>query len=201
MLTYAQSSQRAKNYLDEVNKKLSGYSTISIDFTYSQVEGKSGDISQKTEGHIDLKGNLYRLNFMDMTRIFDGKMMYTISDEDKEVTVSKYDPNKIDNTLPVQLLTFYKSGFDLKWDIAQNIQGREIQYIKLEPTDKKSGIKEVLLGIDHATKQIYTKIQVNKNGSKSILTVNSFKTNQTLSKNHFTFTDTDYPKYYINKID
>ncbi|MGG5578714.1 LolA family protein [Myroides sp. C15-4] len=201
VITYGQSSQRAKNYLDEVNKKIAGYTSISIDFHYSQIDGKSGDVNQETEGHIDLKENLYRLSFMDMTRIFDGKKIYTISEEDQEVTVSKYDPNKIDNALPLQFLAFYKTGFDLQWDIAQNIKGREIQYIKLIPTDKKSGIKEVLVGVDHATKQIYNKIQVNKNGSKSILTVKSFKTNQSLSKNHFTFTSADYPNYYINNID
>ena len=201
MFGYGQTSQRARNYLDEVNKKIASYTTISIDFHYSQIDGKSGDINQETDGHIDLKENLYRLSFMDMTRIFDGKKIYTISEEDKEVTVSKYDPNKIDNALPLQILTFYKSGYDLQWDIAQNIKGKEIQYIKLIPTDKKSGIKEVLVGVDHATKQIYNKIQVNKNGSKSVLTVKSFKTNQSLSKNHFTFTNADYPNYYINNID
>jgi len=108
---------------------------------------------------------------------------------------------KIDNVLPTQLFTFYKTGYTLQWDILQNIQGRQIQYIKLIPTDKNSGIKEVLLGVDQATKQIYNKIQVNKNGSKSTLTINSFKTNQALSKNHFTFASENYLNYYINKID
>ncbi|WP_413512143.1 LolA family protein [Myroides odoratus] len=201
LITYGQSSQRARNYLDEVNKKIASYSNISIDFHYAQVEAKSGETIQETDGHIDLKDNLYRMTFMDMTRIFDGKKIYTISEEDKEVTISKYDPTKIDNALPLQILTFYKEGYDLQWDILQKVKGKEIQYIKLVPLDKKSGIKEVLVGIDHVTKQIYTKIQVNKNNSKSILTVKSFKTNQSMSKNHFTFTDTDYSNYYINKID
>lgn len=200
-VSYGQSSQRARNYLDEVNKKIASYSTISIDFHYAQIDGKSGDVNQETDGHIDLKENLYRLSFMDMTRIFDGKKIYTISDEDKEVTISKYDPKKIDNALPLQILTFYKEGYDLQWDISQTVKGKEIQYIKLIPLDKKSGIKEVLVGVDHATKQIYTKIQVNKNGSKSVLTVKSFQTNQSMSKNHFTFTSADYSTYYINNID
>ncbi len=197
----AQTSQRAKNFLDEVNKRIESYSTISVDFTYVQTDAKTGGVSQRGEGHIDLKGNLYRLTFMDITRIYDGQKIYSISEEDEEVTVSKHDPKKIDNVLPTQLFTFYKTGYNLQWDILQNIQGRKIQYIKLIPIDKNSGIKEVLLGVDTATKQIYNKIQVNKNGSKSTLTINSFRTNQALSKNHFTFTNADYPNYYINKID
>lgn len=201
MAAQAQTSQRAKNFLDEVNKKIESYSTISVDFSYVQTDAKSGSVTQSAVGNIDLKGNLYRLSFMDITRIYDGQKIYTISTEDEEVTVSKHDPKKIDNVLPTQLFTFYKTGYTLQWDILQNVNGRKIQYIKLIPTDKNSGIKEVLLGVDNATKQIYNKIQVNKNGSKSTLTINSFKTNQALSKNHFTFTSADYPNYYINKID
>ena len=44
-------------------------------------------------------------------------------------------------------------------------------------------------------------IESGKNGTKTTLTVNSFKTNQPLSKNHFTFTKSKYPNYYINKLD
>jgi hypothetical protein len=36
-----------------------------------------------------LKGNLYYLNFMGVTKIFDGKKTYTIVPEDEEITISK----------------------------------------------------------------------------------------------------------------
>jgi len=94
MAAQAQTSQRAKNFLDEVNKKIESYSTISVDFTYIQNDEKTGNISQSGKGHIDLKGNLYRLTFMDIIRLYDGQKIYTISEEDEEVTVSKHDPKK-----------------------------------------------------------------------------------------------------------
>ena len=77
----------------------------------------------------------------------------------------------------------------------------KINYIKLIPNSTKDSRKEILMGIDTQTKHIYNVIEVGKNGSKTTLTVNSFKTNQPLSKNHFTFTKSKYPNYYINKLD
>ena len=86
-------------------------------------------------------------------------------------------------------------------DIVQNVKGRKIQYIKLTPTNAKDARKEILLGIDSQTKHIYNLIEMGKNGTKTTLTVNSFKTNQPLSKNQFTFAQSKYPNYYINKLD
>ena len=86
-------------------------------------------------------------------------------------------------------------------DILQNVKGRKIQYIKLVPNNSKDARKEILLGIDTQTKHIYNLIELQKNGTKTTLTVNSFKTNQPISKNQFTFTENKYPNYYINRID
>ena len=99
------------------------------------------------------------------------------------------------------MLTFFNSGYKFSWDILQDVKGRKIQYIKLMPTNAKDQRKEILLGIDSQTKNIYNVIEMGKNGTKTTLTVNSFKTNQPLSKNQFTFVSSKYPNYYINKLD
>ena len=99
------------------------------------------------------------------------------------------------------MLTFFNIGYKFAMDIVQNVKGRKIQFIKLTPTSTKDQRKEILLGIDIQTKNIYNLIEIGKNGTKTTLTVNSFKTNQPLSKNQFTFVKSKYPKYYINKLD
>ena len=83
----------------------------------------------------------------------------------------------------------------------QNVKGRKIQYVKLTPISSKDQRKDILLGIDIQTKHIYNLIESGKNGTKTTLTVNSFKTNQPLSKNQFIFAQNKYPNYYINKLD
>ena len=137
---------------------------------------------------------------MGITRIFDGKKVYNIVPEDEEITISKYDGQK-DEMTPAKMLTFFNSGYKYSWDILQNVKGRKIQYIKLNPLNPKDKTKEVLLGIDVQTKHIYNVIQTEKDGTKMVITINSFKTNQPLSKNHFTFTESKYPNYYINRLD
>ena len=192
--------KKAKDLLNQVTSKIKSYNNIVIDFKYSLNNSKE-NINQDSKGNVTMKGNQYVLNFMGVTKIFDGQKTYTIVPEDEEITISKVN-EKDDNAItPSKMLTFFNSGYKYTMDIVQNVKGRKIQYIKLIPTSTKDQRKEILLGIDSQTKHIYNLIETGKNGTKTTLTVNSFKTNQPLSKNQFTFVASKYPNYYINKLD
>jgi outer membrane lipoprotein-sorting protein len=192
--------KKAKALLDEVTAKVNSYENISIDFKYALINTKE-NINQESKGSVILKKNLYYLNFMGTTKLYDGKKIYTIVPEDEEVTISKLDEKDENAITPSKLLTFFNSGYKYYWDIMQDVKGRKIQYIKLVPISSKDQRKEILLGIDVQTKHIYNLIEVGKKGTKTTLTVNSFKTNQPLSKNQFTFDESKYKNYYINRID
>ena len=198
--TQAQDAKKAKELLDEVSVKVKSYTNIVIDFKYA-INNPAERINQESNGNVALQGNLYHLNFMGISKIFDGKKVYTIVPEDEEITVENFDASDDKAITPNKMLTFFNSGYKFAWDITQNVKGRKIQYIKLIPNSAKDSRKEILVGTDTQTKHIYNVIEVGKNGSKTTLTVNSFKTNQPLSKNHFTFTKSKYPNYYINKLD
>ena len=192
--------KKAKALLDEVTTKIKGYDNIIIDFKYSLNNSKE-NINQESKGNVTMKGNMYVLNLMGVTKIFDGKKTFTINPEDEEVSISKLNEKEDNAITPSKMLTFFNTGYKFNWDILQNVKGRKIQYIKLTPISAKDQRKEILLGIDIQTKNIYNLIEVGKNSTKTTLTVNSFKTNQPLSKNQFTFDASKYPKYYINKLD
>lgn len=193
--------QNAKTLLNEVSEKVKSYNNISIDFKYiMDIPGEN--IRQETRGDVILEGDKYVLNMMGTTRIFDGKLIYTIVPEDEEVTISKFSPQDDSEITPSKMLTFYEKGYNYKMDIEQNVKGRKIRYIRLTPTDSNSEIKEILLGIDVQTKHIYKLIQTDRNNNQFTITVNSFKTNQPLSKTLFTFDEAKYKNegYYINKL-
>lgn len=192
--------KKAKALLDQVTSKVKSYDNITIDFRYSLQNAKE-NINQDSKGNVTLKGNMYVLNFMGVTKLFDGKKTYTIVPEDEEITISKLNENDDNAITPSKMLTFFNSGYRYTMDIIQDVRGRKIQYIKLVPTNSKDQRKEILLGIDIQTKHIYNLIEFGKKGTKTTLTVNSFKTNQSLSKNQFTFAASKYPNYYINKLD
>jgi outer membrane lipoprotein-sorting protein len=201
LLSYTTQAQNAsKKLLDEVSTIGKGYDNISIDFKYVLVNLEE-NINQETRGNVIMQGDKYLLNILGITRIFDGKTLYSISPEDEEVTISSENSQDENTITPSKMLSFYEDGYNYKMDIVQNINGRKIQYIKLTPIDSNTEINHVLLGIDSNTKHIYTLIEVGANKTKTTLTVNSFKTNEPLSKTLFTFNKVKYKDYYINKID
>ena len=194
-------AQDAKSLLREVSAKVKSYDNITIDFKYNLNNSKE-NVNQDTRGDVSLQGDKYVLNMLGTTRVFDGKNIYTIVPEDEEVTISAYNPKDDKEITPSKMLTFYEKGYTYKMDIEQNVKGRKIQFVKLIPIDSKVEIKNILLGIDVQTKHIYKLIQTDSNGTSYTLTVNSFKTNQPLSKTLFTFDEAKYKKdgYYINKL-
>jgi outer membrane lipoprotein-sorting protein len=193
-------SSEAKALLDEVSTKVKSYDNISLDFKYILVNTEE-DIRQETRGDVIMQGDKYVLNILGITRIYDGKTLYSISPEDEEVTISSENTDDENTITPSQMLSFYEDGYTYSMDIVQNVKGRKIQYVKLVPMDSSSEINHVLLGIDINTKHIYNLIEVGSNDTKTTLTVNSFKTNEPLSKSLFTFDAKKYSDYYINKLD
>jgi len=191
---------KAQTLLNEVSEKVKSYENISLDFKYT-LENLSENIKQETKGDVVIQGDKYRLNILGVTRLFDGKSLYSISVEDEEVSITSNIDDENNTITPSKMLSFYEDGYTYSLDIKQDINGRKIQYVKLIPIDSDSEIENMLLGIDAQTKHIYNLIQVGKNGTKTTLTVNSFETNQPLPKTLFTFDADKYEDYYINNLD
>ena len=196
----AQNDAKAESLLNEVSQKIKTYKNISLDFKY-ELNNISENINQETRGDVVIQGEKYKLNVLGITRIYNGKTLYTISPEDEEVTISSDNTDEAGTITPSKMLSFYEDGYTYKMDIIQNVRGRKIQYVKLNPIDTNSEIKNILLGIDATTKHIYNLIENGKNGTKTTLTVNSFKTDEPISKTLFTFDESKYSDYFINKID
>ena len=101
---------KAKALLDQVSAKVKSYSSIIIDFKYSLSNAKE-NINQDSKGNVVLKDNQYVLNFMGVTKMYDGKKTYTIVPEDEEITISKVDENDNTAVTPSKMLTFFNSGY------------------------------------------------------------------------------------------
>jgi len=196
-LVNAQNSEKAKALLDDVYNKVQSYDNIYVDFKYV-LSNQEAEINDETRGDVTMQGDKYVANFFGAQQLYDGSKVYTIVPENEEVTIEDKSDDE-DTITPSKMLTFYRQGHTYKWDILQNIQGRKIQFIKLIPIDTNTEINSILLGIDAETKHIYKVIETGKNGTMTTITVNSFKTNQPLSKTLFTFDENKYKDegYYI----
>jgi outer membrane lipoprotein-sorting protein len=193
---FSQTGEQAKSLLDEVSTKMGSYNNMYIGFsqTLSNEDAgiKEGD-EPPIRGEINLQGEKYSLNYLGNQFIYDGKKLYIINHDEKEVSISDSDLGGDDGFIyPSKLLTFYKEGYTLQMGKQQNIKGRNIQFVTLNPIDSNSEIVKVELAIDAKTKHIYKLIQTGANASKTTFTITEFKKNEDLSVNFFTFNKSKY---------
>ena len=196
--TVSQNSENAKLLLDEVSTKMGAYKNMSISFSET-LSNEDAGIKEGEEpplkSKIILQGDKYTLNYLGNTFIFDGKKLFVINNDEKEVTITDGDMNGDDGFIyPSKLLTFYNEGYNFEMGDLKNINDRKIQYITLKPIDSESDIIRVELVIDITKMHIYKLIQTGLNGSKTTFTITEFKKNQTLSNNFFSFDEEKYKK-------
>ena len=197
-LTYAQGYEQAKNLLDRVSKEMKRKKNIRFDFTYV-LENKKEQIRQEMEGNVTLVGDQYRLSFLEAIQLFDGTKTYTIVPENEEITISLPEEEEDVSISPSKLLSFYEVGYGYEWDIQQRVMGRNIQFIKLLPTETSEEVKYLLLGIDVDRLQVYRLIEVGLNQTLTTLTLKSQEFNIILPEDYFEFNAAEYPNYYINE--
>ena len=197
-MTFAQGYEQAKNLLDLVSKEMKRKKNIRFDFTYV-LENKKEQIRQEMEGNVTLVGDQYRLSFLEAIQLFDGTKTYTIVPENEEITISLPEEEEDVSISPSKLLSFYEEGYGYEWDIQQRVMGRNIQFIKLLPTETSEEVKYLLLGIDVDRIQVYRLIEVGLNQTLTTLTLNSQEFNISLPEDYFEFNAAEYPNYYINE--
>lgn len=197
-LSFAQGYEQAKNLLDRVSKEMKSKKNIRFDFNYV-LENKKEQIRQEMEGNVTLAGDQYKLSFLEAIQLFDGTKTYTIVPENEEITISYPEEEEEVSISPSKLLSFYEEGYGYEWDIQQRVMGRNIQFIKLLPTETSEEVKYLLLGIDVDRLQVYRLIEVGLNQTLTTLTLKSQEFNIALPGDYFEFNAAEYPNYYINE--
>ena len=197
-MAFAQGYEQAKNLLDRVSKEMKSKKNIRFDFTYV-LENKKEQIRQEMEGNVTLAGDQYKLSFLEAIQLFDGTKTYTIVPENEEITISYPEEEEDVSISPSKLLSFYEEGYGYEWDIQQRVMGRNIQFIKLLPTETSEEVKYLLLGVDVDRLQVYRLIEVGLNQTLTTLTLKSQEFNIALPEDYFEFNAAEYPNYYINE--
>ncbi|MFT5761855.1 MAG: outer membrane lipoprotein-sorting protein [Polaribacter sp.] len=188
----------AKKLLDEVSAQMTSYTNMEITFT-SSLSNEAAGIKEGDEapmkGTIFLEGEKYNLDYFGNSFIFDGKKLYVINHDEKEIAINDGDFDTDDGFIyPSKLLTFYKEGYTFKLGKTATIKGKGIQFVELIPIDSNSDIVKVELGIELKTKHIYKLIQTGSNSAKTTFTITSLKSNQDLPKSTFSFNKNSYLK-------
>ncbi|CAM1371187.1 LolA family protein [Tenacibaculum xiamenense] len=188
------SSDQAKQLLDEVSSKMGAYKNMIIGFNSTLVNREAGITNDPPiRGNIVISADKYNLEYLGNSFLFDGKKLAVINHEDKEIAISGGDLEEEDGFIyPSKLLTFYKEGYNYTMGKLQNNKGRKIQYVDLTPIDSNSDIVKVKLGVDAKTKHIYELIQIGSNGAETTFTITKFKKDQPISEESFSLNKDKY---------
>ena len=192
----AQSHTEAKKLLTEASQKLKSHKNVVIDFTYKLENTRvEPPITQTESGTIAVKGDDYRLKIMGTEQIRSGQKVYLILMDDEEVQVNDFDEENPGLT-PTAILNSYNKGYSYKLGGEATVGGKKVQYIILKPNASEEEDK-VMVGIEKESKQLVSLQRFGTNGTITTFKINSFKPDQSLPANYFTFNKKDYPGFYI----
>ena len=198
-LVHSQNDIRAEKLLNSVSEKIDSSETFKINFTYT-LENLIENINQDSDGSIVIKDDNYLLEFMGIKQLCDSKKVYSIVPENEEIIISNIDEDESETIKPSKLLKFYREGYLILWDKKEQILEKEIQFVKLIPINSNSDIDYLQLGIDISNNDIVKLIEIGKNKTKTILTVNQLQYDIEIDLNFFVFSEEDYPDYYIENL-
>jgi len=198
-LVHSQNDIRAEKLLNSVSEKIDSSETFKINFTYT-LENLIENINQDSDGSIVIKDYNYLLEFMGIKQLCDSKKVYSIVPENEEIIISNIDEDESETIKPSKLLKFYREGYLILWDKKELILEKEIQFVKLIPINSNSDIDYLQLGIDISNNDIVKLIEIGKNKTKTILTVNQLQYDIEIDLNFFVFSEEDYPDYYIENL-
>jgi outer membrane lipoprotein-sorting protein len=198
-LVHSQNDIRAEKLLNSVSEKIDSSETFKINFTYT-LENLIENINQDSDGSIVIKDDNYLLEFMGIKQLCDSKKVYSIVPENEEIIISNIDEDESETIKPSKLLKFYREGYLILWDKKELILEKKIQFVKLIPINSNSDIDYLQLGIDISNNDIVKLIEIGKNKTKTILTVNQLQYDIEIDLNFFVFSEEDYPDYYIENL-
>lgn len=166
----AQNDPKAKEILDKSSAKFKAYPAVEVDFDLS-MENKAENINETHKGKAWMKGNMYKLDVMDVENFYDGKNIYTYMPEANEVNIKNPNEEEEEMLNPTTLFDIHNKGFVQK--LVNTTNG--VAYIELTPTDNKRNFKKIGIWINSATSMIQKVTSFGKDGNNVVITLNSVK--------------------------
>jgi len=189
-------AQSADELLEKVSKNYQKLAAYYVRFEFTDSE------NQNTEtGELFAAKEKYNVEVKDIRQMYDGKSLYTISKEDKEITVSQPSPDSDDFLSPTKILNVYKSNYNASLAKAETVNGKKVQYLKLTPKSK-SDIEYAQIGIYTDGNTLYDYKEFYPGGGSRTFVVKEYLENLIIPKALFKFDKSKYEKdgYIVTPI-
>ncbi|WP_333851992.1 LolA family protein [Epilithonimonas sp.] len=182
---------KSKTILDDITKSYKSKKNSYFKFSYKAD-------NQNQTGIFYSDNTRYKLKIMGTEQIFDGKKLYNINDEDKEITISKANDDQV-HFSPLSYLDSYKKDYNVSYSGKKTISGIPVDVVKMTPV-KTNGLKSVTLYINTPQKKLIKLEQLSTNNDLAVITISNYKENQNLSPSLFSFDKTKYQNYLITEL-
>lgn len=160
----------AKDILDKSAAKIKAYAAVEIDFLVT-MENKEENIREDHPGKAYMKGNLYKLEVMDVINYYDGKNIYTYMPEVQEVNLKNPSDEEEEMLNPTKIFNIHNTGFKQK--LVSNTSGTA--YIELYPTDLKKNFIKIGIWVKTTDSSIEKVESFGKDGNNLIITIKNIK--------------------------
>lgn len=190
---YAQNN--AQHLLKKTLEKMSSYKNFKSDLTYSMVN-KQNNIHEKKTGTILVEGDKFRIDIMGQIIISDGKDLWTVIKDSKEVMLSTLDPNDPSNVSPTKILEEY-SDYKAKFERGQR---KKTLKTLLLTSRKKATFDKVILVIDASRFLVKRFSLYDNDGNVFTYDIYNFKANINFPKGTFTYNPKEFPGYELEDM-
>lgn len=164
-----QKDPKATEILSKVTSTTKTRKTIDLQFTFTV---KNGDMEEKQEGSLKIKGDKYWYEIFGAQKMSDGIKTAEVIVEDKEVTIGSVNFNDPDEFSPQEMFSIYEKGYKYRHMGTQSINGQTLDLIDLYPdADNTQPYRRVTLFVNTTTNEI-KKIELFHKTSAKVFSVN-----------------------------
>ena len=188
--------------LDKVSDRYKNLKSINASVSLRTLN-KDSDIDETSSIEFIKKGDKFRFSIdKDLEVVSDNKTIWTISPEDKEVTIDIYEEETDEDEINfTNVFTIHEKGFE-KYYIEDKVVDGSVKchLIDLVPEDKEKDffkIKVLVNVKDYFLKEMRI---LYKDGTNAIYSIKDFKYNQTISDARFSVSKEDYKDFHFEDL-
>ncbi|MCQ2237009.1 MAG: outer membrane lipoprotein carrier protein LolA [Bacteroidales bacterium] len=188
----------ARAILEELDAKHESYKAMKVDFELT-LDNRQRNTKDTHKGHLDVMGNKFHLDILNSETFSDGKIVYSYSKENNEVTISTIDEEEQASMDPLKILSSWHEGYKLRYLGDAEIDGAFCTEIDLYPEERMSPVVRIRITLDQKTHALRKILQQTKDGMLATYSIIKLTPMNSISDETFTFNKSKYPN--VEEID
>ncbi|MBN2638046.1 MAG: outer membrane lipoprotein carrier protein LolA [Bacteroidales bacterium] len=190
LMAHESKKEEADVLLKKALDKMTAYKNFKADLSYT-MNNNSMNIHEKKSGTIYVEGDQYRIDMGAQVIICNGKDVWTVLRDSKEVMLTSVDPGDPSSVSPANILSKYA---DYKAKVDSEDPAKGLVTLELN-TKKDANFKKVTVTLSDKTYQLESFSLFDDQGNIFTYHILNLKSNLTLPQGTFTYQAKDFPGF------